>query len=130
MSEDIEMDECTCDWAPVDYGSNRPRYCVLHHKPAADSGVFVPPGCAMGVNASGSDIRHADPRPAAGGEGARLTRLDQIERTAHRVFPTGMSTWALRNGRAGVADSVVIAPADFVWLLAAARAATDGGAES
>lgn len=51
-------------------------------------------------------------------------RLDQIERTAHRVRPTDVGEWKLATGKAGAADAVVIAPADLRWLIDVARAAS------
>lgn len=47
-------------------------------------------------------------------------RIDQIERSAHRVIPVDVGEWRLTS-TPGPADGVVVAPADLAWLLALAR---------
>lgn len=53
-----------------------------------------------------------------------MNRVEQIEATAQRVIPVDTDTWRLAKGAALTpADAVLIAPADFHWLISNVREA-------
>jgi hypothetical protein len=60
---------------------------------------------------------------------SKADRIDQIERTAHRVHPSDVGVWRSAQGKLpSPADGVVISPADLRWLLTLARTAATSAA--